>query len=286
MPADDLPTEEQLADDLAKVARNGVGNSLPNMQTAADIPYLWAAASELADDPDDDLPLLIAKLVVPAVNDIQPLSNRLAVADILWIDLEAADGLRDGEAPALGGHGNRYAQAASRLNSTELQVKNNLRRPMLEKVAERILARLKKHHDEVAPSSVHIKRGGSPDATTPTPEADNQTHPNPRFVAAVGFTLIMLGAIWLIGLALGAPLVRSSVGTYLLNLKPVAKIANLPQSSTCDAFVGAAGRSKIASTAHPVPLTIHHFRPIGRHLPPACDNFATLLHHAVQHRTT
>jgi hypothetical protein len=142
MSADDQLTQE-LVRDLTKVARNGIGRALPRKQGSQHIPHLWAAAIELVDDQAKDVPALVASVVVPAVRQIEPPGDQEAVAEILWIDLAAADGYRRGEAPLLGGHGNRYDRAAAKLGSTELDVKNNLRQGLLEKVAKLIVARLK-----------------------------------------------------------------------------------------------------------------------------------------------
>jgi hypothetical protein len=156
---DDLPTEAQLVGDLTKVARNGIGRSLPRQQGSKAIPYLWKAAIELAEDRAEGLPALIAKIVVPAVRCVTPKGDQEAVAEILWIDLGAADGYRPGVVPPLGGFGNRYDRAATKLGSTELDVKNNLRRGLLERVAELIVARLKNHRTETgAPQKI-----GEPD---------------------------------------------------------------------------------------------------------------------------
>ena len=148
MSTNDLPTEEQLADDLTKVARNGIGRALPRKQGSKAIPYLWAAAIELAEDQAEDLPALIAKVVVPAVRRVEPTGDQEAVAEILWIDLEAADGYRHGDVPPLGGLDNRYDRAATKLGSTELDVKNNLRRGLLIEVGRLIMGRLEKHRAE------------------------------------------------------------------------------------------------------------------------------------------
>jgi hypothetical protein len=148
MSPNDLPTEEQFADDLTKVARNGIGRALPRKQGGKAIPYLWAAALELAGDQAEDLPALIAKVVVPAVRLVGPRGDQEAVAEILWIDLEAADGYRHGDVPPLEGLDNRYDRAATKLGSTELDVANNLRRGLLKEVGRLIVGRLEKHRAE------------------------------------------------------------------------------------------------------------------------------------------
>ena len=150
MTANDLPTEEQLANDLTKVARNGVGRSLPRKQGGKSIPYLWDAAVELADDQAEDLPALIANIVVPAVRRVEPIGDREAIAEILWIDLDTDDGYRQGDVPPLGGFQNRYDLAATKLGSTELDVQNNLRRGLLEEVGRLIVAQLEKQRAEAA----------------------------------------------------------------------------------------------------------------------------------------
>lgn len=150
MSADDLPTEEQLADDLTKVARNGIGRSLPGKQGGRDIPYLWAAAAELAEDQTEDLPGLIAKVVVPAIRRVEPREEQEALAEILWVDLEADDGYRKDDVPTLAvGIDNRYQRAATKLSTSELHVKNHLRRPLLEKVGRLIVVQLQKHRAEI-----------------------------------------------------------------------------------------------------------------------------------------
>lgn len=146
MNLNNLPTETQLAKDLATVARNGIGRSLPRQQNSEAIPHLWAAAMELVPDCDEDLPGLVAKVVVPAVRLVEPKTEQEALAEILWIDLDAADGIRKEDPPMLGtGTDNRYSLAADLLTSSELDVKNNLRRPLLEKVARLIRNALQRH---------------------------------------------------------------------------------------------------------------------------------------------
>jgi hypothetical protein len=204
-----LPTAQQLVDDLRKVARNGLGRALPRLQGAQAIPHLSAAAVELADDPNEAFPVLVAKLVTQAVRDVKPDRSRIAITEILWIDLEKEDGWKEGEdpngkVPPLTGHGNRYSKAAECLERTTYDVENNLSRPLLEAAGDRIVALLKAHRKEMAATASPPSR--KDDSANRRPEDGIEAHTGPPiiFVGTIGVLLVTIGLAWLIATATGA----------------------------------------------------------------------------------
>ncbi len=133
------PTKEQLAKELAAIMHNGVGRSLKDESKAED---LAAVARELASDPDQPLPQLIAEIVFPAVRRLAP-DRREAAACLLWMDLEAAKpGGQPGSRKPIE---KRDDEAAALLDYAVSSFRRYLRRPLLEDVAEQILALLAAH---------------------------------------------------------------------------------------------------------------------------------------------
>ena len=199
--ADDLPTEEQLARDLQRLARNGVWKSLPRQYNGDHIPHLWRIALELADDESEDLPALVAKVVVPAVKRVEPQKEQEAIAEIFWINLQAPDGRRTEDALPLTGHANRYSLAADKLGKTEADLENNLRQRLLKKVARLIIGRLKEHRaaaaefvePDIKPGLPETEAAAMVDIDPLVPRQSSKV-----LVGGVGLLLTMLGAGWLL----------------------------------------------------------------------------------------
>lgn len=142
MPRRELPSPAEIAIDLGKIARNGVGRSLPGQQTGGGVPHIVRLLEESDGAGSSDLSVRIANLVVRAARAIEPKSDREAVAAVLWIDLESSDGIMKTSPPLLEHRGGRYELAAGKLDrpTTEGNFKNHIRRPLLERVARNILS--------------------------------------------------------------------------------------------------------------------------------------------------
>jgi hypothetical protein len=138
------PTKDQLADELAKVAFEGVGRPLKRGLTESDIDGLAAIARELAPDPTLPLHRLIAQAVIPAVKRLYPSSQQLAAAAVLWIELDRELGADD---PVLRVRvrkeiSKRNEEAAALLGRKLSYFEKRIRKHLLEHVGEQLLTLL------------------------------------------------------------------------------------------------------------------------------------------------
>jgi hypothetical protein len=194
-----LPTPDQLVDDLRKVVRRGVGKPLASEEA---IPNLWAVALELADDEEVASPMLVAEVVVPIVRSLEPQEYREAAATILWVNLDDPSGIYREKPPPLEGADYRYDKVGQLLSRSERDVKNELVKSLLADVARLIVARLKKHRGE--PVQPDTQDSQAAESTAPSPEVQVHARSNTRPISAVGIALMLLGVLWLVGVALGA----------------------------------------------------------------------------------
>lgn len=209
------PTPEQLAGELQKFARRGLGRSLPGKQTEKTVQTLSDISRELADDPSEDWPLRIARVVIREVERITPENpDRLAIADVLVIDLEQApEGLVNtggdvGPLKSSGPNVGRYARAASRYKPpiVEKTFDEERRKPLLERVGQRLIDRLneKQAAAEERDEAVQPEPQPAIAATEPPPEDEPTNKPPTLLIGAVGAVLVVVGVAWLILVAIGA----------------------------------------------------------------------------------
>lgn len=141
----------------------------------------------------------IARVVIPEIEKIG-LPDRLAIADVLAIDLEQAGkgvigtGGEVGPLESSGPNEGRYARAAARYKPSivEKTFRDKRRKPLFEEIGERLIDRLNEKQNTA---------GGQDEAarseTLPT------TKPPTLLIAGVGTALVVVGVAWLAAVALG-----------------------------------------------------------------------------------
>ncbi len=202
-------SQTQVVDDLATVMRNGVGRDLP---TKASVPVLAAIAREMAPDPSLPLTQLIAEVVRPAIQRLFPEVRKQAAACLLDIDIDPAKTLDEIKIPAerkkLGG--DRRPAVAKLLGWSDTSYDRDPaghERPLLEDVAEQVLALLTAHREAKAATG----QAEAPEtAGTVSPATPDETEPDPAerrmraLMAAIGAVLALGGLAWLVAVATGA----------------------------------------------------------------------------------
>ncbi len=214
-----LPTKKQLGKELGEFLRNGLGRSLPGDKTAKDVQALSDLSRELAADPSEDWPMRIARVVLDELGKIRQKPERLAIADMLGVDLDdrsiedAIEGIESGEAvAALELAGGRYEQAGQRFRApkrkkgyAERYVKDTLRKQWLERIAERLLERAEEGRQALSQDSEPVPTVIAKEQDPVTAFADdNPTKPPILLVGAVGVVLVLTGVVWLVAVATGA----------------------------------------------------------------------------------
>jgi hypothetical protein len=209
MDGDGLPTKKQLVEELSKLTRRGLGRSLPGRQSEDTVKGLSEISLELADEPSEDWPMRIARVVIEEVRAIEPPEDRLALADVLAIDLERPlEEVLNSSEPidpleSSGAQLGRYDRAASRYKPpmTERHFKERRRTALVERLSERLLARLKQRREKAddEPSLAAIS-----DEPAVPPAERRQTEPPTMLIGAIGLLLMLIGVAWLIAVATGA----------------------------------------------------------------------------------
>jgi hypothetical protein len=208
MTSDEIPTKKQLADELAKFARRGIGRSLAGKKSESDVQALSDLSRELAENPSEDWPLRIAKVVIPEVKAIGA-PERLAIADVLGIDLERPlEAIEAGESvEPLEGHGGRYDRATERLDLKSVKhFRDNRKIPELERVGQRLVERLEEHRQESANNSHSAEPQASFEETEPqtaNKSERDEDRPPLLLIGAVGSLLLVVGVAWLLAVATG-----------------------------------------------------------------------------------
>jgi len=192
------PTREQLAAELLKVAYEGVGRPLRRGKSEADIPHVAAIAREMAVDPTLPLHQLIAEAVIPAVKRMRAEKQRLAVAAVLWIDLNQSSDDDGPQERVRVPFATRRPEAASLLGTTEEYYrKAKMERELFEQVSDQMLALLLAHRRAAKKQLIAFLR----ELLSATGSAGDVPTPPRRYEAAVGLWLTALGLIWLVALA-------------------------------------------------------------------------------------
>jgi hypothetical protein len=202
-----LPTKKQLIEELSKLTRRGLGRSLPGVQSESDVWGLSEISRELAEKSSEDWPLRIARVVIPEVRSIEPLEDRLALADVLAIDLERPleEILALGEPveplEPSGPHVGRYVRAAERYKPalTERNFKERRRPVLLERLSERLLSEVERRREEIGrdePDPAPIERKSAAPAVDAEPPTVQ--------VGVVGVLFTLIGIAWLVAVATGA----------------------------------------------------------------------------------
>lgn len=207
-----LPTEEQLAQELARFIKNGLGRDLPGAQSERDVQALSDISSELADDSSEEWTTRIARVVIEEVRGIKPeVPDQLAVADILAIgdperrteeiiaDIEAGETVDDLDA--------RYQQAANRYPKiTARTFAEDRRRSLLERVGKRLLKKLKarrgavEEKDNPPPPTLEVDPMKE---RTDDDEGRHRAEAPPLLVGTIGGLLVAIGVAWLIATVAG-----------------------------------------------------------------------------------
>jgi hypothetical protein len=213
------PDAKQLAKELGKFAIKGLGRGLPGTQNEKTVQALADISRELAVDPSEDWPLRIARVVIAEVKAIKPPQpDQLALADVLAIgdsERDIEEIIADIEAgAAVKGIENRHQRAAERYTRTtggHITAKtfaDDYRPELLKRVGDRLLEKLKTKHGraEGAVAPVPTTPGNnSPMASGTASDAGASSVEPPIFlVGAIGLLLVVIGAAWLIAVAVGA----------------------------------------------------------------------------------
>lgn len=219
MDGEALPSKQQLGSELAQFLRNGLGRSLSGGKDENDVKALSRLCLELADDPDEDWRLRIARVVVEELREFRMERERMAIADMLGVELEGdrhideiIEGIRVSDAVApLELKDGRYVQAGQRFRDprrpngySERYVKDTLRRRWLEMIADALLARAEQHGstDDLPLRSRKVAEVAAVPSTAVRRASAQQ--PPILLIGAIGVLLVVLGLVWVAAAATGA----------------------------------------------------------------------------------
>jgi hypothetical protein len=207
------PTTEQLAKELGKFVKNGLGRDLPGAQNERTVKALSDLCRELAANPSEEWTTRIARVVIKEVKLLKPeVPDRLAVADVLAIGDPARDAeeiIADIEAGEVAdGLEARHQQAANRYTRiTARTFAEDYRPQLLERVCERLRGELEAQSEAVEEGGDLVSRESEhdpPQEGTDGAEDRRQAEPPILLVGAVGVLLLSIGVVWLIATAAGA----------------------------------------------------------------------------------